>query len=160
MGPLLAAAVLAAQAQAPKPAPVQPVPFSHKVHAGTLALACASCHPNPDPGEMMTIAAASACMECHDKVKSESASIRKLAAFARNGRDLRWVRVVQLPSNVLFSHRAHTKAGALCADCHGPAARREQLAAEKDLSMAGCMSCHRAHKAGLDCSYCHEQPPK
>src|SRR5579862_6227053 len=33
--------------------PAQPIPFSHKVHAGTLKLACGTCHPNPDPGELM-----------------------------------------------------------------------------------------------------------
>ena len=29
----------------------QPIPFSHKVHAGSLGLACKMCHTNPDPGE-------------------------------------------------------------------------------------------------------------
>jgi hypothetical protein len=125
-----------------------------------LKLACATCHPNPDPGEMMSIAAPADCMQCHDSVKSESASVRKLAAFAKNGREMRWARVVRLPANVTFSHRAHLEAGARCADCHGPVAEREQLAPEKDLTMAGCMGCHRARKASLDCNYCHEQPPK
>ena len=29
--------------------------FSHKVHAGTVKLPCKACHPNPDPGDEMTI---------------------------------------------------------------------------------------------------------
>src|SRR6478609_11953456 len=87
---------LLAQAPEQKPAPVQPVLFSHKAHAGTLKLACATCHPNPDPGELMTIAPASDCMRCHDSVQNDSAAIRKLAAFAKNGRDMRWARVVRL----------------------------------------------------------------
>ena len=33
----------------------QPVPYSHKLHAGDLRLKCAQCHPNPDPGEAMTL---------------------------------------------------------------------------------------------------------
>ena len=158
---LLGIAVFAAsQAQSPKPAPTQPVPFSHKAHAADLKLACGTCHPNPDPGERMTIVSAADCMKCHESVKSDSASIRKLAAFAKNGRDLRWVPVFRLPANVSFSHRAHAKAGSVCADCHGSVADREQLAVEKDLSMAGCMGCHRTRKASLDCNYCHEQLPK
>ena len=157
---LLAIGIASAQTPAQKPAPVQPIPFSHKAHAGKLKLACATCHPNPDPGELMTIAAAVDCMRCHDTVKSESAAIRKLAAFAKNGRDMRWARVGQLPSNIIFSHKDHLKAGGTCAECHGPVAEREQLAAEKDLSMAGCMSCHRARRASLDCNYCHDQPTK
>jgi hypothetical protein len=157
---LLAIGAGLAQAPQQKPAPVQPVPFSHKAHAGTLKLACATCHPNPDPGELMTIAPAADCMRCHESVKNDSPAIRKLAAFAKNGREMRWARVVRLPSNIIFSHRDHVKAGAACAECHGPVAEREQLAAEKDLSMAGCMSCHRARKASLDCNYCHEQPGK
>ena len=28
---------------------VQPIPFSHKLHAGTLKLACLGCHVIPDP---------------------------------------------------------------------------------------------------------------
>jgi len=32
-------------------APEQPLPFSHKTHAGTMKVACKMCHTNPDPGE-------------------------------------------------------------------------------------------------------------
>lgn len=50
-----------AAAQTPKKipaaAPEQPIPFSHEAHAGTLKLQCRMCHPNPDPGEAMRIAA-------------------------------------------------------------------------------------------------------
>src|SRR5436305_8440054 len=79
-------------------APEQPVPFSHKVHAGNLKMKCKMCHPNPDPGETMTIAAPASCMQCHSTIKSDSPAIQKVAAFAKNERDLKWVRVYQIPS--------------------------------------------------------------
>lgn len=138
-------------------APVQPIPFSHKVHAGTLKMQCKMCHPNPDPGEMMKIVPASACMQCHSSVKADSPFIHKLAAFAKDNREIPWTRVYQIPSYVNFSHKAHLEAGNSCAECHGPVPTRDQLYREADISMGGCMNCHRIKKASIDCTYCHEQ---
>ncbi len=137
-------------------APVQPVPFSHKVHAGTLEIECATCHENPDPGEAMTIAHPSACMECHATIKADSPAIQKLARAAQEGRDIDWVRVYQIPSYVWFSHRTHLEAGNKCVECHGSVAERDQLARQGDISMAGCVNCHLAKGSSTDCSYCHE----
>jgi hypothetical protein len=142
---------------ASKPAPEQPLPFSHQTHAGTAKLPCKTCHPNPDPGETMRIAAPSVCMQCHSAIKTESLAIQKLAAAAKNNSAIKWVRVYEIPSYVNFSHRTHIAAGNKCEECHGPVATRAQLAREGDISMGGCMECHRVKKAGLDCTYCHEQ---
>jgi hypothetical protein len=95
-------------------------------------------------------------MACHRTIKSDSAAIRELSRFASAKQDVPWVRVYQIPSWVYFSHKVHTGADADCEVCHGPVAQRERLAKETDLSMGGCMSCHRAHKATLDCAACHE----
>jgi hypothetical protein len=136
----------------------QPIPFSHKVHAGTMKLACKTCHPNPDPGETETIVAPAKCMECHSAIKTESPAIQRLAAAAKEGKDIPWVRVYSIPSFVNFSHRKHTDKGVTCQDCHGPVAERDQLVKETDLSMGGCMQCHTAKKASLDCALCHDLP--
>jgi hypothetical protein len=154
---LLAILLLAAPVLAQKPAPEQPLPFSHLKHAGDMKLACQRCHPNPDPGEMMTIAAPPVCMQCHSSIKTDSPHIQKLAEANKAGRELRWNRVYQLPGYVNFSHRSHLAAGNKCEDCHGPVATRSQLAKEGDISMGGCMECHRIRKSGLDCILCHEQ---
>ena len=137
-------------------APAQPIPFSHKTHAGTLEIDCATCHPNPDPGEAMTIAPPPMCMECHSTFKAESPEIRELEKAAQEGRDVSWVRVYQIPSYVWFSHRTHLDAGNQCAECHGPVAERDQLSREGDVSMAGCVNCHLAKGSSTDCAYCHE----
>jgi hypothetical protein len=154
-----AASVLFAAAQTEKQmpfAPVQPIPFSHKKHAGELKLKCNMCHPNRDPGESMGIAAASVCMQCHSSIKADSPEIQKLAAWAKDNRPVRWNRVYQIPTYVVFSHRAHLETGNTCAECHGQVSQRDQLFREADITMGGCMNCHRAKNASIDCLYCHE----
>ena len=139
-------------------APPQPLPFSHKTHAGTMKLACKMCHPSPDPGETMTIVKADKCMSCHSTIGADSPAIKTLAAYARDGRDIPWTRVYAIPSFVDFSHREHLEKGNTCQECHGPVAERDELSKETDISMGGCMNCHRAKKASLDCGFCHEEP--
>jgi hypothetical protein len=139
-------------------APIQPIAFNHKTHAGTLKLPCKMCHPNPDPGDRMTIVAASGCMKCHSAIKTDSPEIKKLADFAKTGTPIPWVRVYEVPSFVNFSHRTHLDKGATCQDCHGQVASRDQLSRETDISMGGCMDCHKARKASLDCGVCHDLP--
>ncbi len=136
----------------------QPLPFSHKVHAGTMKLACKTCHPNPDPGEMETIVAPAKCMPCHSAIKADSPYIQRLAAAAKDNKDIPWVRVYAIPSFVNFSHRKHTDKGVTCQDCHGPVTERDQLSKETDISMGGCMNCHNSRKASVDCALCHELP--
>jgi cytochrome c peroxidase len=104
----------------------------------------------------MGVAAAKACMQCHTSVKADNPSIQKLAAFAKDNRSIPWERVYQIPTYVSFSHRAHTTAGNTCAECHGQVTQRDQLSAEVDLSMTGCMNCHQQKGASVDCSYRHE----
>lgn len=149
--------VAAAIAQTDRPAPAQPVKFSHKQHAGTLKLKCNMCHANRDPGETMGIASANVCMQCHTAVKTDSPEIQKVAEFAKSARAIRWVRVYQIPTYVNFSHRSHLESGNTCQECHGSVPERDVLAREGDVSMTGCMNCHKAKNASNDCTFCHEQ---
>ena len=148
----------AAQSKQPPPAPEQPISFSHKLHAGSLQLKCATCHKNPDPGERMGLATAGLCMQCHAAVKMDSPAIQKLAGFARIGKgEIKWSRVYQIPSYVFFSHRAHIEAGSACADCHGEVKEIEQMYRAKETNMASCVNCHQAKSASVDCTYCHDK---
>ncbi|MCX6607944.1 MAG: cytochrome c3 family protein [Acidobacteria bacterium] len=153
-GLLLAALLIA---EAPVPGPVQPIPYSHALHAGKLQLKCAMCHENKDPGETMGIPAAAKCMMCHQAVKTDAEPIQKLKTFFETKREIPWVRVYQIPSYVFFSHRAHTETGTTCQECHGSVTTSEVLKRETDISMGGCMTCHRQKKAPLNCTFCHEQ---
>lgn len=157
---LLLAVAAFAQAPSNKPqtaeqAPVQPIPYSHQQHI-VLGLKCKDCHTMPDPGESMGIPAATRCMACHATVKKESPAIQELASYAAAKRPVPWVRVYQIPSYVMFSHKDHLDAGAECATCHGQVAQRARLYRETDISMGGCMDCHRLKKASVDCAFCHE----
>ena len=136
--------------------PLQPIPYSHKQHIA-LGLKCANCHEMPDPGEMMGIPAAAKCMTCHQAVKKDSPPIQKLAAFAARKEPVPWVRVYQIPGYVFFSHKNHLDTGATCETCHGKVSERDRLFRETDISMGGCMNCHRSNRASLDCVFCHEQ---
>jgi Zn ribbon nucleic-acid-binding protein len=149
-------AILLPGQQGEPPGPAQPIAFDHKLHVTDLKVRCKMCHPNPDPGEMMDMPEVSGCMQCHSAIKPKDAESRKLEAFAREKRDIDWVRVYQIPSYVSFSHRAHLQAGAECQTCHGDAGERSRLWKEKDMSMGTCITCHRAKGASIDCSYCHE----
>ncbi len=135
----------------------QPIPYSHKHHAGTLQLQCTFCHENKEPGELMGIPAAAKCMGCHKSVKTDSPHIQKLAGFNEQKRPVPWVRIYQIPSYVFFSHKAHLTAGATCAECHGAVAEREVLRKEVPVNMGTCMECHQKRKASNDCTFCHEQ---
>ncbi|HMY76344.1 MAG TPA: cytochrome c3 family protein, partial [Blastocatellia bacterium] len=140
---IVAACLVAAIAQTEKlPGPTQPIPFSHKLHVGGQNLKCAICHKNPEPGERMGLATAATCMQCHEDVKPDSPAIQKLAGFAKDKREIKWVRVYEIPSYVFFSHRAHLTAGASCAECHGEVKELEQMYQVKKINMANCMNCH------------------
>ena len=136
--------------------PAQPLPFSHKHHAGTLKLPCKMCHPSPDPGESMTIAPPSVCMQCHSAIKTDSPVIQKLAQYASQGKPVPWVRIYEIPAWVDFSHRAHIEAKNTCEGCHGKVAERDVLYREVELNMGTCMDCHAGKRASVACNFCHE----
>jgi hypothetical protein len=132
----------------------QPVPFSHKQHVA-LGIKCKDCHANPDPGESMGLPAASKCMACHVSIATDKPAIRKLKSFAKE--PIPWVRVFQIPSTIVFSHRTHLEGTVPCDGCH-PAVPRSDALTPKDLniSMGTCMACHRKSRVSNDCKTCHE----
>lgn len=147
-----------AEPKAARPAPEQPVPFSHKHHAGTLAISCKQCHPIPDPGDFATIPKTALCMGCHSTIKKDSPHIAKLAGFHAEGKRVPWAPVYRIPDWVSFNHRKHVSVeGVTCETCHGPVKEREALRREREISMAACMDCHRGFKASNECLLCHDQ---
>src|SRR5690349_22170981 len=45
--------------------PVQPVAYSHRLHAGELRIPCLHCHAAAEKGRSAGIPAVSVCMNCH-----------------------------------------------------------------------------------------------
>ena len=52
--------------------PVQPVPYSHKLHAGQLGLDCFYCHSTVYKAAFAAVPSTQTCMNCHTKVKDTS----------------------------------------------------------------------------------------
>ena len=164
--------------------PVQPIAFSHKLHAGEMQIACFYCHLGAERSRHAAIPASSICMNCHKNVTKpssqqanvESPELRKLydALALDQGlapipgqapRPIAWRRVHQLPDFVYFDHRAHTTAGVSCQQCHGPVATMDRIRQVETLGMGWCVDCHRASTANgiagkpvhasTDCVTCH-----
>jgi ribosomal protein L24E len=140
----------------PAQAPRQPIEFNHRLHVSEVKAQCKMCHANVEPGEMMEMPEVATCMQCHNAIQPKDAATRKLAALAKQNRDVDWVRIYQIPTYVSFNHRTHIQAGASCETCHGPVKERDHLWKEVDTSMGSCMNCHRAMHASIDCNSCHE----
>ncbi len=150
------ASLLFAQSDSKATAPGQPIAFSHKTHSAVLK--CQVCHPNPDPGDHMTLPEAARCMSCHSAIAKDKPDIKKVAEFASSKKPIPWVRVYSVSAEVYWNHRAHLDAGVKCETCHGPVSQMEVLAKVTNVtSMEGCLNCHRENHANTGCGFCHEE---
>ncbi|MCZ6836767.1 MAG: cytochrome c3 family protein [Planctomycetota bacterium] len=124
--------------------PHQPVPFSHKLHAGELGMDCRYCHNTVERANHAAIPPTQTCMNCHTQIHKDSIKIRPLLESYLEGTPVTWRRVHDLPDFVYFSHRAHVIRGVSCVECHGRIDRMEIVTQVKRLSMGWCLECHRA----------------
>jgi hypothetical protein len=123
--------------------PVQPVPYSHALHAGELGIDCRYCHVSVETSAVANVPPTQSCMNCHKVVKRDSPLLAPLRASFDSGRPMRWVRVHNLPDYSFFNHAAHVRAGVGCITCHGPVHRMEVVQQIEPLSMSWCLDCHR-----------------
>lgn len=153
--------------------PQQPIPFSHKVHAGENKINCLYCHYGAERSRHAGIPAASVCMNCHSQIKSDVPDIQKVKEAIDKNEVLEWVRVHRMSDFVYFSHEQHVGVGKInCQTCHGQVEKMTRIRQDKNMTMGWCIECHRAsdvvvHKGekldtrkvsdmgGLDCSKCH-----
>jgi hypothetical protein len=123
--------------------PVQPVAYSHALHAGELGIDCLYCHATVDRAPAAVVPPTRVCMNCHHVVKRDSPALAVVRESATSGRPIEWVRVHDLPGFVSFDHRPHLRAGVGCATCHGRIDEMEVVAQARPLSEAWCLDCHR-----------------
>lgn len=135
--------------------PVQPIAFSHKVHAGANGIPCLYCHRYAPVSSSAGIPALADCRACHLFISPDSPEIRKLMAYWDKRAAIPWVRVNTLPDHVYFPHMMHIRAKADCSVCHGAVATMERIGRTATLKMGWCLGCHRRHKASIDCWTCH-----
>jgi hypothetical protein len=123
--------------------PTQPVPYSHKLHAGDLGLNCMYCHATVDRAPAAVVPPTKVCMNCHHLVKRDSELLAPIRASMTSGRPMQWVRVHNLPGYAYFDHRPHLRAGVGCSTCHGRIDQMEVVTQAQPLSMSWCLDCHR-----------------
>lgn len=57
--------------------PVQPIAYSHRLHAGEMAIPCLYCHSGAEKSRRAGIPAASVCMNCHRYVSATIGAVRE-----------------------------------------------------------------------------------
>lgn len=127
-------------------APVQPVPYSHALHAGKLGLDCRYCHTSVESGLHANIPPTQTCMGCHSNVTlpaDRKNRILPVEESHRTGNPIRWVRIHDLPDYAYFDHGAHVRRGVGCVSCHGRIDTMDVVQQDQPLSMQWCLDCHR-----------------
>ncbi len=108
--------------------PVQPIKFSHELHAGINQIDCQYCHTSAFKSKNSTIPSLNVCMNCHKAVQARteagdvSPEIQKI--YNALGYDpttqtydkskekpVEWVRVHNLPDFAYFNHSQHVVVG-------------------------------------------------
>src|SRR5882724_9012987 len=123
--------------------PEQPVPYSHKLHAGTMGLDCTYCHYTVTKAGFAAIPTTETCMNCHSKVKEKSEKLAPVRESYKTGNPVEWIQIHRLPDYVYFNHRIHVTAGVSCVYCHGRIDQMVEVRQVQPLNMAWCLECHR-----------------
>jgi mono/diheme cytochrome c family protein len=159
--------------------PVQPIYYSHAVHAGVNQINCQYCHSSVTESKHATIPSVNVCMNCHKaintyekgpKMYDESgneingtAEIEKLYKYAgfdpKNpnkwdpsmSKPIEWIKIHNLPDHVYFNHSQHVKTGKVqCQSCHGEITAMGEVKQVAELSMGWCINCHRESKVNFN----------
>ena len=123
--------------------PIQPVAFSHEIHAGQLGMDCRYCHNGVEKSWYSNIPAASLCMNCHNQVLKDSPKLELVRESALSGKPIPWVQIHKTPDYVYFNHSVHVNRGVSCVKCHGQVNHMDEVRHEKPFSMGFCLECHR-----------------
>ena len=149
--------------------PVQPIHYSHKIHAGVNQIECQYCHSSARISKHSGIPSLNVCMNCHENIADYNGEedlekgytkdfytneIKKLykavgwdeetQSYTGDTEPVKWVRIHNLPDFVYFNHSQHVSvAGIDCQKCHGPVEEMEILYQYSPLTMGWCIDCHR-----------------
>lgn len=149
--------------------PVQPIHYSHKIHAGANQIECKYCHSSARVSKHSGIPSLNVCMNCHQNIAEYNGEedlengytkdfytkeIKKLYAavgwdeenqqYTGKTEPVKWVRIHNLPDFVYFNHAQHVQVGQIeCQTCHGPVEEMEVMYQYSPLTMGWCINCHR-----------------
>ena len=157
-------------------APVQPIHYSHKIHAGANKIDCKYCHSSARVSKKSGIPSLNVCMNCHKNIseyKGEedlangytkefyTKEIAKLydavgwddadQSYTGEEKPVKWIQIHNLPDFVYFNHSQHVNvAGVECQTCHGPVEEMEIMYQHSPLTMGWCIDCHRETNVDLE----------
>tara|TARA_B100000767_G_scaffold149247_1_gene140588 strand:+ start:1038 stop:2348 length:1311 start_codon:yes stop_codon:yes gene_type:complete len=149
--------------------PIQPIHYSHKIHAGANQIECKYCHSSARVSKHSGIPSLNVCMNCHQNIAEYNGEedlengytkefytkeIKKLYAavgwdeenqvYTGNSEPVKWIRIHNLPDFVYFNHAQHVMVGKVeCQTCHGPVEEMEVMYQYSPLTMGWCINCHR-----------------
>lgn len=149
--------------------PLQPIHYSHKIHAGANQIECKYCHSSARVSKHSGIPSLNVCMNCHQNIAEYNGEedfengytkdfytkeIKKLYAavgwdeenqrYTGDTQPVKWVRIHNLPDFVYFNHAQHVEVGEIeCQKCHGPVEEMEIMYQHSSLTMGWCINCHR-----------------
>jgi len=124
-------------------APTQPVPYSHRLHAGQMGMDCRYCHANVEKAAKAMIPPTQTCMGCHAVVKTDSAKLAPVRASFQSGKPVEWIHIHKLPDHAYFDHSVHVGVGVGCVTCHGRVDQMEVVRSDAPINMGWCLDCHR-----------------
>lgn len=158
--------------------PLQPIAFSHKIHAGENKIECQYCHSSAKHSKHSGIPSVNVCMNCHMAIaevqegtqvewdgltlgKAElDKEIQKIyeaagwdpetLTYTGEEKPIKWIRIHNLPDFAYFNHSQHvTVAGVACQKCHGPVQEYDMMRQYSPLTMGWCINCHRETNVDL-----------
>lgn len=151
-------------------APIQPIHYSHKIHAGENGIDCKYCHSSARTSKNAGIPSLNVCMNCHKSISEfvgdkdstyveytkefYTGEIQKLydavgwdkekQMYTGKTKPVKWVKIHNLPDFVYFNHAQHVTVGGIeCQKCHGPVETYEIQKQFAPLTMGWCIDCHR-----------------
>jgi mono/diheme cytochrome c family protein len=155
--------------------PIQPIHYSHRIHAGSNGINCKYCHSAARVSKNAGIPSLNVCMNCHKNIAEVSdttatpdhskafydGEIQKLykavgwdqstQKYTGKTQPVKWVRIHNLPDFVYFNHSQHvTVAGIECQTCHGPVQTYEIQKQFAPLTMGWCINCHRKTEVKME----------
>ena len=148
--------------------PIQPIHFSHRIHAGENQIECKFCHSSARVSKTSGIPSLNVCMNCHKSISEVAEAtateeyskefydgeIAKLydavgwdvsqQAYTGETEPVKWIRIHNLPDFAYFNHSQHVEVGGIaCQTCHGPVQEMEIMYQNAPLTMGWCVNCHR-----------------
>ncbi|RAR48136.1 c-type cytochrome [Flavobacterium lacus] len=149
--------------------PIQPIHYSHRIHAGDNGIDCKYCHSSARDSKHSGIPSLNVCMNCHKSIAEVAETtlaegkefgvdynqeIQKLydavgwdvaeQKYTGKTQPVKWIRIHNLPDFAYFNHAQHvTVAGIECQTCHGPVEEMEIMYQHSPLTMGWCINCHR-----------------